>query len=292
MTTNVTKEESNTKKEYSPEEQDHTKRELFINFAKLISKFSSEYTTSLKDWKEFPNESYLENPESKNKFYKKIKLNVHLLLKISVEKKHPQIERILKFTENLLFNENETLDSLVKLNLLVNNGITLLQICNKAKPPTQEEINQIMLRYLTTIIKNFTFIYQNTFAGLLSILSNNLSIVNNIPMFFDYEEFFVNEDKYINEKLVQRIKEETLKINKNNVDEGTFAKEFKLDEIDYGSDLDLLFYINVLYEYKDLMKKKETCSKEEYEEYKEKVKEKLFKDREQTKELAMKNEEQ
>ena len=102
----------------------------------------------------------------------------------------------------------------------------------------------------------------------------------------------MNEDKYINEKLVQRIKEETLKINKNNVGEGIFAKEFKLDEIDYGSDLDLLFYINVLYEYKDLMKKKETCSKEEYEEYKEKVKEKLFKDREQTRELAMKNEEQ
>ena len=137
-----------------------------------------------------------------------------------------------------------------------------------------------MLLYLTNVIRNFNCSYQNTFASLLSIIANNLSIYNGTTMFFDYEQFFLGEDAFVNQKLVPKIIEETNKLNKTLGDD-TFVQDFELDTIVYENDLDLLYYMNVLFEFKDLKKYKNTYSKEEYDSYKEKIRQKVFEERKQ-----------
>ena len=99
-------------------------------------------------------------------------------------------------------------------------------------------------------------------------------------MFFDYEQFFLGEDAFVNQKLVPKIIEETNKLNKTLGDD-TFVQDFELDTIVYENDLDLLYYMNVLFEFKDLKKYKNTYSKEEYDSYKEKIRQKVFEERKQ-----------
>ena len=171
------------------------KPKLMINFLKLISKFSSSYVNSIKEWKEFPIINEIKDEIKMKKYLKKLSITISILLNHSKQKKNYQIESILNFT-NELINSKNLLESISKLTLLVNNGMILIQL-NSAK--NENDINLIMINYKTTIIKNFRINYNNTFAMLFQIIKDNLSYFNDLKFYFNYENFFINENFYLNE---------------------------------------------------------------------------------------------
>jgi hypothetical protein len=257
---------------------------LTLNFLKLISKFSHEYYPLIQEWKEFPSMEELKEKEKMEKYFKRIKITIPILIKQSLSKNQPQVYRVLMFTNNLI-QSNDIYQSLIKLNLLVNNIITLIQIIGLKE---EKDINLIMLNYLSVIIKNFKSAYNNTFAYLLEIIKDNLSYYNDLKHYFDYEQFFINEDKYLNEVIVPQIKEEINLIN-DKIGDKNFIEEFQLNSINFENDLDLLYLINVLYEIKDLIQYKNTYSEKEYEEYKIKKREKVLLEKKEKIELSIKN---
>ena len=257
---------------------------LTLNFLKLISKFSHEYYPLIQEWKEFPSMEELKEKEKMEKYFKRIKITIPILIKQSLSKNQPQVYRVLMFTNNLI-QSNDIYQSLIKLNLLVNNIITLIQIIGLKE---EKDINLIMLNYLSVIIKNFKSAYNNTFAYLLEIIKDNLSYYNDLKHYFDYEQFFINEDKYLNEVIVPQIKEEINLIN-DKIGDKNFIEEFQLNSINFENDLDLLYLINVLYEMKDLIQYKNTYSEKEYEEYKNKKREKVLLEKKEKIELSIKN---
>jgi hypothetical protein len=256
---------------------------LTLNFLKLISKFSHEYYPLIQEWKEFPTMEELKEKEKMEKYFKRIKITIPILIKQSLSKNQPQVYRVLMFTNNLI-QSNDIYQSLIKLNLLVNNIITLIQIIGLKE---EKDINLIMLNYLSVIIKNFKSAYNNTFAYLLEIIKDNLSYYNDLKHYFDYEQFFINEDKYLNEVIVPQIKEEINLIN-DKIGDKNFIEEFQLNSINFENDLDLLYLINVLYEIKDLIQYKNTYSEKEYEEYKNKKREKVLLEKKEKIELSIK----
>ena len=256
---------------------------LTLNFLKLISKFSHEYYPLIQEWKEFPTMEELKEKEKMEKYFKRIKITIPILIKQSLSKNQPQVYRVLMFTNNLI-QSNDIYQSLIKLNLLVNNIITLIQIIGLKE---EKDINLIMLNYLSVIIKNFKSAYNNTFAYLLEIIKDNLSYYNDLKHYFDYEQFFINEDKYLNEVIVPQIKEEINLIN-DKIGDKNFIEEFQLNSINFENDLDLLYLINVLYEMKDLIQYKNTYSEKEYEEYKNKKREKVLLEKKEKIELSIK----
>lgn len=256
---------------------------LTLNFLKLISKFSHEYYPLIQEWKEFPSMEELKEKEKMEKYFKRIKITLPILIKQSLSKNQPQVYRVLMFTNNLI-QSNDIYQSLIKLNLLVNNIITLIQIIGLKE---EKDINLIMLNYLSVIIKNFKSAYNNTFAYLLEIIKDNLSYYNDLKHYFDYEQFFINEDKYLNEVIVPQIKEEINLIN-DKIGDKNFIEEFQLNSINFENDLDLLYLINVLYEMKDLIQYKNTYSEKEYEEYKNKKREKVLLEKKEKIELSIK----
>lgn len=257
---------------------------LTLNFLKLISKFSHEYYPLIQEWKEFPSMEELKEKEKMEKYFKRIKITIPILIKQSLSKNQPQVYRVLMFTNNLI-QSNDIYQSLIKLNLLVNNIITLIQIIGLKE---EKDINLIMLNYLSVIIKNFKSAYNNTFAYLLEIIKDNLSYYNDLKHYFDYEQFFINEDKYLNEVIVPQIKEEINLIN-GKIGDKNFIETFQLNSINFENDLDLLYLINVLYEMKDLIQYKNTYSEKEYEEYKNKKREKVLLEKKEKIELSIKN---
>ena len=274
---------NNEKSEEKNQSEEEMKLKLILNFIKLISKFSNEYFPSIKPWQEFPSTNDLKDKEKNEKYFKKIKITIPVLIKHSLRKNQPQIYRVLTFTNNLI-QLNEVFNSIIKLNLLLNNAITLNQLIGIKE---EKDINSVMLNYLSFIIKNFKSAYNNTFAFLLEIIKDNLCYYNYLKKYFYYEQFFVGEDKYLNEIVIPQIKQEINMINKK-IDDDNFVEEFKLNTINFENDFDLLYLINVLYELKDLMNYKNTYSQNEYKEYKNKKREKLLFEKKEKEELARK----
>ena len=274
---------NNEKSQEKNQSEEEMKLNLILNFIKLISKFSNEYFPSIKPWQEFPSTNDLKDKEKNEKYFKKIKITIPVLIKHSLRKNQPQIYRVLTFTNNLI-QLNEVFNSIIKLNLLLNNAITLNQLIGIKE---EKDINSVMLNYLSFIIKNFKSAYNNTFAFLLEIIKDNLCYYNDLKKYFDYEQFFIGEDKYLNEIVIPQIKQEINMINKK-IDDDNFVEEFKLNTINFENDFDLLYLINVLYELKDLMNYKNTYSQNEYKEYKNKKREKLLFEKKEKEELARK----
>ena len=256
------------------------KLKLIINFLKLISKFSSSYFNSIKEWKEFPTINEIKDEIKMKKYLKKLSITISILLNHSKQKKNYQIEKVLNFT-NELINSKNIFESISKLTLLINNGMILIQL-NSAK--NESEINLIMINYKATIIKNFSINYKNTFAMLFQIIKDNLSYFNDLKFYFNYEKFFIDENFYLNEILVPQIKKEILMLN-NKIN--NFVNEFEINNINFENDLDLLYLINVLVSLKDLIEFKEKNDEEKFNKFKNEIKEKLFNER---KEKLLENE--
>jgi hypothetical protein len=264
----------------SLENTEEIKSKLFINFLKLISKFSSSYFNSIKEWKEFPTINEIKDEIKIKKYLKKLSITISILLNHSKQKKNYQIEKVLNFT-NELINSKNIFESISKLTLLINNGMILIQL-NSAK--NESEINLIMINYKTTIIKNFRINYNNTFAMLFQIIKDNLSYFNDLKFYFNYENFFIDENFYLNEILVPQIKKEILMLN-NKIN--NFVNEFEINNINFENDFDLLYLINVLVSLKDLIEFKEKNDEEKFNKFKNEIKEKLFNER---KEKLLENE--
>ena len=264
----------------SLENTEEIKSKLFINFLKLISKFSSSYFNSIKEWKEFPTINEIKDEIKMKKYLKKLSITISILLNHSKQKKNYQIEKVLYFT-NELINSKNLLESISKLTLLVNNGMILIQL-NSSK--NENDINLIMINYKATIIKNFSINYKNTFAMLFQIIKDNLSYFNDLKFYFNYENFFIDENFYLNEILVPQIKKEILMLN-NKIN--NFVNEFEINNINFENDLDLLYLINVLVSLKDLIEFKEKNDEEKFNKFKNEIKEKLFNER---KEKLLENE--
>ena len=258
------------------------KAKLIINFLKLISKFSSSYFKSIKEWKEFPSINEIKDENKMKQYLKKVSITISILLNHSKKKKNIQIEKVLNFT-NELINSKNLLESISKLTLLVNNGMILIQL-NSAK--NENDINLIMINYKATIIKNFQINYKNTFAMLFQIIKDNLSYFNDLKFYFNYENFFADENGYLNEIMVPQIKKEILMLN-DKIKEKNFVNEFEINNINFENDFDLLYLINVLVSLKDLIEFKEKNDEEKYKKFKNEIKEKLFKER---KEKLLENE--
>ena len=256
------------------------KLKLIINFLKLISKFSSSYFNSIKEWKEFPTINEIKDEIKMKKYLKKLSITISILLNHSKQKKNYQIEKVLNFT-NELINSKNIFESISKLTLLINNGMILIQL-NSAK--NESEINLIMINYKATIIKNFSINYKNTFAMLFQIIKDNLSYFNDLKFYFNYEKFFIDENFYLNEILVPQIKKEILMLN-NKIN--NFVNEFEINNINFENDFDLLYLINVLVSLKDLIEFKEKNDEEKFNKFKNEIKEKLFNER---KEKLLENE--
>lgn len=249
------------------------KPKLIINFLKLISKFSSSYFNSIKEWKEFPTINEIKDEIKMKKYLKKLSITISILLNHSKQKKNYQIEKVLNFTNELINSKN--------LLELINNGMILIQL-NSAK--NESDINLIMINYKATIIKNFSINYKNTFAMLFQIIKDNLSYFNDLKFYFNYEKFFIDENFYLNEILVPQIKKEILMLN-NKIN--NFVNEFEINNINFENDLDLLYLINVLVSLKDLIEFKEKNDEEKFNKFKNEIKEKLFNER---KEKLLENE--
>ena len=249
------------------------KPKLIINFLKLISKFSSSYFNSIKEWKKFPTINEIKDEIKMKKYLKKLSITISILLNHSKQKKNYQIEKVLNFTNELINSKN--------LLELINNGMILIQL-NSAK--NESEINLIMINYKATIIKNFSINYKNTFAMLFQIIKDNLSYFNDLKFYFNYEKFFIDENFYLNEILVPQIKKEILMLN-NKIN--NFVNEFEINNINFENDLDLLYLINVLVSLKDLIEFKEKNDEEKFNKFKNEIKEKLFNER---KEKLLENE--
>ena len=260
--------------------EEEIKPKLIINFLKLISKFSSSYYNSIKEWKEFQTINEIKDEIKMKKYLKKLSITISILLNHSKQKKNYQIEKVLNFT-NELINSKNIFESISKLTLLINNGMILIQL-NSAK--NESEINLIMINYKATIIKNFSINYKNTFAMLFQIIKDNLSYFNDLKFYFNYEKFFIDENFYLNEILVPQIKKEILMLN-NKIN--NFVNEFEINNINFENDLDLLYLINVLVSLKDLIEFKEKNDEEKFNKFKNEIKEKLFNER---KEKLLENE--
>ena len=260
--------------------EEEIKPKLIINFLKLISKFSSSYFNSIKEWKEFPTINEIKDEIKMKKYLKKLSITISILLNHSKQKKNYQIEKVLNFT-NELINSKNIFESISKLTLLINNGMILIQL-NSAK--NESEINLIMINYKATIIKNFSINYKNTFAMLFQIIKDNLSYFNDLKFYFNYEKFFIDENFYLNEILVPQIKKEILMLN-NKIN--NFVNEFEINNINFENDFDLLYLINVLVSLKDLIEFKEKNDEEKFNKFKNEIKEKLFNER---KEKLLENE--
>jgi hypothetical protein len=113
---------------------------------------------------------------------------------------------------------------------------------------------------------------------LFRIIKDNLFYYNDLKHFFDYEKFFVDENGYLNNIVVPQINEEILLLN-DKIKEKNFVSDFEIDKINYENDLDLLYLINVLNSFKDLIKFKQSNDEEKYKIYRDEIKEKLFKER-------------
>lgn len=244
------------------------KVQLMINFLKLMSKFMHLYYDTIKEWEEYPTENDINDEVKFTRFIKKINISIDIILKKAKSADHQHIGRVLLFTKKLLESSYFKSD-MTKLNLLTNNSIILLQL---VIAKTDEENKQVIFQYISTIIKNFNVAYKHTYASLIEIIANNLALHCNISSFFDYEEFFITEDKYL-KSIISQIEIEMSKLN--NTFEEDIVGLFSLNNIDYSNDLDLLYIINVLFELKDFANYKSTYSKEEYEDYKKKIQQKL-----------------
>lgn len=162
--------------------------ELVVKFIKLISKFASQYEPSIKEWPAYPNESDISNSENQLKYIKKLSITLKVVLRKAEKTNNINIKRIITFTIKLL-EIPKIFNSLTKVNLLVNNGISLLQLISE-KNKTEEDIKNVMIYYLSNVMRNFNYTYQNTFASLISIIANNLSVFNETAAFLIMKNFF------------------------------------------------------------------------------------------------------
>lgn len=238
-----------------------------LSFIKLISNFMHQYT-NLPPWKEIPSLDQLSIRSTLSTIKKKLEITLAILTKQASRESHKEIEHILQFTHKLFQTDPELLSKVIKLNLLINSGISLTKLISKEQ--LKEEKEKIMLDYLQSIIKNFYLAYGHTGIRKLETIGNQLALFVHNETFFDYEYFFLYEDEYISKEYIPKVKLQTRKlIISFNED---LITEFELGMIDYFNAHSIDYYSKFLDELKNFKEYKSNHSKEEYEQYKRDIK--------------------
>lgn len=241
-----------------------------LSFVKLLSSFMHKYT-KLPTWNNIPSIDQLASQTTLSRVKQKLEITLTILTKRATKESHKEIEHILQFTHQLFKHDPDLLSNVIKMNLLINSGISLTQLISKDQ--SNEEKEKIMLNYLQGIIKNFYLAYGNTVYRKLETIGNQLALFVHNDSFFDYEYFFIYEDAYIIKEFIPELKTQTRKLlisfNEN------IITEFELERIDYSNERSIDYYVKFLDELHYFKEYKDKHSKDEYDQFKREIKERL-----------------
>lgn len=244
---------------------------LILNYIKLLSKFFNLYT-NMPEWSTFPTKEELKDEQMKNKIKAKINITLNILYKAAKKANDEEIAHLVQYNHKILEDPN-VFTKIAKLNIIIGCGMTLIKIVPVKF--NKKEIENLMVQYLKTIITNFYLSYNNTIYAFLESICQSLTEINHCKFFFDYELVFLYEKEYFVNQIIPKIKEETSRLILTFNED--LITEFGLYEIDYNNINSVLYYGNFLLEAKKFKQYQKEHSKEEYQQYKKEIKEKLLK---------------
>ena len=242
---------------------------LIVSYIKLLNS-SLETYAKLPQWNKIPTIEELKNTNDITSIYKKINITLSILINKTKENKKDELNHLFVYAHNLLLDP-ENLKRTTKLNLLLSTAIIAQKIINEKNTQKYQEY---MIEYLQMIMKNFHYAYNNTMYSYYESIANNIAIILHSELFFDYEYAFLYDREYFDKELIPKIKEEVKKI-KYFLGED-LIKEFGFENINYNDYSRLKDFSTFLEIAKTFDEFKNTHSKEEYIQMKEKLKEKFI----------------
>jgi hypothetical protein len=242
---------------------------LIISYIKLLNS-SFELYAKLPQWNKFPTTEELKNEKNLSTIHKKIMITLKILINKTKENKNDELNHLFVYAHNLLLDE-ETLKKTTKLNLLLCTAIIAQKIINEKD---KQKYQEYMIEYLQMIMRNFHYAYNNSMYSYYESIANNIAIILHSELFFDYEYVFLYDREYFDRELIPKIKEEVKKI-KYFVGED-LIKDFGFENTNYNDYKRLKDFSSFLEIAKTFEEFKQTHSKEEYIQMKEKLKEKFI----------------
>ena len=242
---------------------------LIISFIKLLNTSMESYG-KLQKWNNLPTIEELKNVDTLKIIHKKLTITLSILYNKSKKNNDEELNHLYSFAYNLL-QDTETLRKTTKLNLLLATGIISQKIINETN---KQKYQEYMIEYLKMIMQNFHYAYNNTMYSYYESIANNIAILLNAGLIFDYEYIFLYDREYIDKELIPKLKEEVKKI-KIFLGED-FIKEFGFENMDYNNFRRLKDFSQFLEILKTFDEYKNTHTKEEYIEMKKKLKEKFI----------------
>ena len=241
---------------------------LIISYIKLLSSCMEEYANLLK-WNKIPTIEELQNPENLSTIHKKINITLSILINKTIQNKHDELNHLFVYANNLLL-DNDALKKTTKLNLLLSTAIIAKKIINEKD---KQKYQEYMIEYLQMIMTNFHYAYNNTMYSYYESIANNIAIILNSQLIFDYEYAFLYDREYFDKELIPKIKEEVKKI-KCFLGED-LIKEFGFENLNYNDFRRLKDFASFLEIAKTFEDYKSKHSKDEYIKMKDKLKEKF-----------------
>ena len=249
---------------------------LLLSYLKLLTNLIESYT-KLHQNHSFPTPNELKsNKETYSKILKKINIIISILIKKSQENNHKELNHILQFNFNLL-KDTEIINKTSKLNLLSISGIILTKIINEYNNNNNNnnkiKIDDLMIEYLQSLMKNFYCTYHDSIYSLYESISVNLCELTHCQHFFDYEYIFLYDKEYIDNELIDKINENIKKLNLYL--EENIIEEFELSNLDLKNNIKNIIYLhNILIEMKTFKQYKNSHKLDEYILYKKQIKNK------------------
>ena len=242
---------------------------LIISYIKLLNT-SLETYGKIPKWNTLPTVEELKNPDTLSTIHKKLIISLSILLNKTKKNKDDELNHLYSYAHNLL-QDTESLKRTTKLNLLLATGIISQKIINETN---KQKYQEYMIEYLQLIIQNFHYAYNNTMYSYYESIANNVAIIINSGLIFDYEYIFLYDREYIDKELIPKLKEEVKKIKLFLGED--LIKEFGFENIDYNDFWRLKDFSQFLEILKTFNEYKNTHSKEEYNEMKQNLKEKFL----------------
>ena len=242
---------------------------LIISYIKLLSSSMEDYA-KLKKWNNYPTVEELKNEDNLKNIHKKLMITLSILIKKTIQNKHDELNHLFVYAHNLLL-DNDALKKTTKLNLLLSTGIISKKIINEKD---KQKYQEYMIEYLQMIMTNFHYAYNNTMYSYYESIANNVAIILNSQLIFDYEYVFLYDREYFDKELIPKLKEEVKKI-KIFLGED-IIKEFGFENLNYNDFLRLKDFASFLEIAKTFGEYKSKHSKDEYIKMKEKIKEKFM----------------
>ena len=261
------------------ENNNNINENLLLSYLKLLTNLIESYT-KLHQNHSFPTSNELKsNKETLSNILKKINIIISILMKKSQENNHKELNHILQFNFNLL-KDSDIVNKTSKLNVLSISGIILTKIINTYNKNNNNEnnkfkIDDLMIEYLQSLMKNFYCTYHDSIYSLYESISVNLCELTHCQHFFDYEYIFLYDKQYIDNELIDKINENIKKLNLYLED--NIVEEFEIDNLHLKNNIKNIIYLhNILIEMKTFKKYKNSHKLDEYNLYKKQIKNKYI----------------